>query len=51
MAYHLGLFKHFLLCLLEHLEKIPGVDKRAAKVAIDELCGFVFFNRIRLINL
>ncbi|KAK0460754.1 hypothetical protein IW261DRAFT_1428891 [Armillaria novae-zelandiae] len=35
-AYHLGLFKHLLLRLLEHVEKIQGHDKRKAKVIIDE---------------
>ncbi|KAK0471916.1 hypothetical protein IW261DRAFT_1424721 [Armillaria novae-zelandiae] len=35
-AYHLGLFKHLLLRLLEHVERIPGPDKRKAKVIIDE---------------
>ncbi|KAK0186793.1 hypothetical protein F5146DRAFT_1004858 [Armillaria mellea] len=35
-AYHLGLFKHLLLCLLEHVENIQGPDKRKAKVIIDE---------------
>ncbi|KAK0471582.1 hypothetical protein IW261DRAFT_1425020 [Armillaria novae-zelandiae] len=35
-AYHLGLFKHLLLRLLEHVEKIQGPNKRKAKVIIDE---------------
>ncbi|KAK0483052.1 hypothetical protein EDD18DRAFT_1112326 [Armillaria luteobubalina] len=35
-AYHLGLFKHLLLHLLEHVENIQGPDKRKAKVIIDE---------------
>ncbi|KAK0475391.1 hypothetical protein IW261DRAFT_1422226 [Armillaria novae-zelandiae] len=35
-AYHLGLFKHLLLRLLEHVEIIHGPDKRKAKVIIDE---------------
>ncbi|KAK0465700.1 hypothetical protein IW261DRAFT_1553974 [Armillaria novae-zelandiae] len=35
-AYHLGLFKHLLLRLLEHVERIHGPDKCKAKVIIDE---------------
>ncbi|KAK0467597.1 hypothetical protein IW261DRAFT_1553860 [Armillaria novae-zelandiae] len=35
-AYHLGLFKHLLLRLLEHVEIIHGPDKCKAKVIIDE---------------
>ncbi|KAK0471910.1 hypothetical protein IW261DRAFT_1424717 [Armillaria novae-zelandiae] len=35
-AYYLGLFKHLLLCLLEHVERIHGPDKRKANVIIDE---------------
>ncbi|KAK0479827.1 hypothetical protein EDD18DRAFT_1113760 [Armillaria luteobubalina] len=35
-AYHLGLFKHLLLRLLEHVENIQGPDKCKAKVIIDE---------------
>ncbi|KAK0470789.1 hypothetical protein EDD18DRAFT_1315381 [Armillaria luteobubalina] len=35
-AYHLGLFKHLLLRLLEHVENIQGPDKHKAKVIIDE---------------
>ncbi|KAK0474049.1 hypothetical protein IW261DRAFT_1423170 [Armillaria novae-zelandiae] len=35
-AYHLGLFKHLLLCLLEHVERIHRPDKCKAKVIIDE---------------
>ncbi|KAK0488236.1 hypothetical protein EDD18DRAFT_1359684 [Armillaria luteobubalina] len=35
-AYHLGVFRHLLNRLLEHLENIPGAEKRHAKVVIDE---------------
>ncbi|KAK0211611.1 hypothetical protein IW262DRAFT_1301552 [Armillaria fumosa] len=35
-AYHLGVFKHLLNRLLEHIENIPGADKHHAKVVIDE---------------
>ncbi|KAK0474499.1 hypothetical protein IW261DRAFT_1568476 [Armillaria novae-zelandiae] len=35
-TYHLGLFKHLLLRLLEHVERIYGPDKRKANVIIDE---------------
>ncbi|KAK0478086.1 hypothetical protein EDD18DRAFT_1114205 [Armillaria luteobubalina] len=35
-AYHLGVFRHLLNRLLEHIENIPGAEKRHAKVVIDE---------------
>ncbi|KAK0476003.1 hypothetical protein EDD18DRAFT_1115667 [Armillaria luteobubalina] len=35
-AYHLGVFRHLLNRLLEHIENIPGAEKHHAKVVIDE---------------
>ncbi|KAK0485508.1 hypothetical protein EDD18DRAFT_1111458 [Armillaria luteobubalina] len=35
-AYHLGVFRHLLNCLLEHIENIPGAEKHHAKVVIDK---------------
>ncbi|KAK0505522.1 hypothetical protein EDD18DRAFT_1098869 [Armillaria luteobubalina] len=41
-AYHLGVFRHLLNRLLEHIENIPGAEKHHAKVVIDEMYQLLF---------